>query len=119
VKPIASADFSPKQQQYKAPTLLDAPGAVENDGKTIVWGGAQSLYGLTSREIELVKQKLGTKSIDYIRTEQIKGLMASKSCAEIVQHFRGRKGYRSSVIKHTHAALSQAKQENDRNSGAK
>jgi hypothetical protein len=114
MKPIATSDFSQKQQQYKPPTLLDAAGFVENDGKTIVWGGTQSLYGLTDREIELVKQKLGTKSIDHLRTEQIKGLMASKSCAQIVQQFRHRKGYGSSTIKHTHAALSQAKQENNR-----
>lgn len=116
---IAKSDLTEKQAQYKAPTLLDAAGYFENDRKTIVWGGTESAHGLTPLEVELVKKSLRTKSIDFVRTQQIKSLMASKSCAQIVQHFRGKKGYKQSTIKHTHAALSQARRENIQNSGAK
>jgi len=91
-------------------SLLNAPGADMGNG-VIEWGGSEALTGLTEREVELVKKKLGVKRVNYIRTLAVKSLMKSKSCAEIVRHFRGRKGYRESTIKHTHAALSQAASE--------
>lgn len=116
---LTNSNTAEPEQWHKPTALVDAPGRLENDGKTIVWGGTSTITGLTDREIELVKKKLKTQTVDYLRTEQVKALMETKTCAEIVMHFRGKKGYRSSTIKHTHAALSQYKRELARKSGAK
>lgn len=107
-----------KIEVEQTPTLMKAPGVVVGP-TAIEWGGSAGGYGLSDREVELVKQKLGVKSVDVLRTQQIKSLMKSKTCVQIVQHFRGRKGYRSSTIKHTHAALSQAEREKRSQGGAK
>jgi len=115
---MIESSTAPAEKRERVKTLLDAVGYNESQ-TTIVWGGTGSVHGLTDREIDLVKKKLNTKSIDYVRTGQIKSLMASRSCAQIVQHFRHKKGYGSSTIKHTHAALSQAQREKARESGAK
>ena len=114
---MIKSSTAPAEKRERQKTLLDAVGY--NDGLTIVWGGTESLHGLTPREIELVKKKLNVKEVHLIRTSQIKSLMESRTCAQIVQHFRHKKGYGSSTIKHTCAALSQAKQEKARESGAK
>lgn len=104
---------SNKAEVRQRPNLFSAPGHEQRAG-VIEWGGSECLTGLTEREVDLVKKKLGTKSVNYTRTLAVKSLMQSKTCAQIVQHFRGKKGYRESTIKHTHAALSQAAAEKSR-----
>lgn len=103
---LIESDSAPQQRRH-TPNLLNAPGAKVGE-TTIEWGGSEALTGLTEREIELVKEKLGVDKVNYIRTLAVKSLMKSKKCVEIVQYFQGKKGYRESTIKHTHAALSQA-----------
>ena len=115
---ISESERQATEPQRDRPSLLKAPGSKVGP-TSIEWGGTEALTGLTDREVELVKKKLGTKSVNYIRTLSVKSLMKSKTCSEIVQYFRGKKGYRESTIKHTHAALSQAEAEKQRLSGAK
>lgn len=109
-----SGAFRPRRKA----SLVDAVGDDIRPG-VIEWGGTAALTGITDREAELVKQKLGVKKVDYARTMQVKSLMRSKKCGEIVLHFRGKKGYKESTIRHTHAALSQAEAERAALCGAK
>lgn len=94
------------QQRIKKPSLLTAPGVLE--GKAIVWGVSNVCAELTEQEIEAIKKHTGRKTVNYVRAMAIKSLMQSKTCAQIVRHFRGKRGYGQTTIKNIHAALSNA-----------
>lgn len=93
-------------QPRKSPTLADAPGVVVNNGLTIEWAATNAGADLTAQELEAVRKEAGVKSVNTVKVLQIKSLMRTKTCAQIVAHFRGRKGYRERTIKRYHAALS-------------
>lgn len=95
-------------QPTKHPTLADAPGVVVNDGRTIEWAATNAGADLTAQELDAVRKETGMKSVNTVKVLQIKALMRTKTCAQIVAHFRGRKGYRERTIKRYHAALSKA-----------
>lgn len=102
---------SPKKKAAPArpkrvPTLADAPGVVVNNGLTIEWAATNAGADLTAQELEAVRKETGMKSVNTVKVLQIKALMRTKTCAQIVAHFRGRKGYRERTIKRYHAALS-------------
>ena len=104
---------SPKKKTTPAPprrvpTLVDAPGIQVNDGLTWEWAATNVGADLTAQELEAVRNETGIKSVNAAKVLQIKALMRTKTCAQIVAHFRGRKGYRERTIKRYHAALSKA-----------
>lgn len=98
----------PAAQPTKRPTLADAPGVVVNDGLTIEWATTNAGANLTAAELENVRNEAGVQRLNTAKVLQIKALMRTKTCAQIVAHFRGRKGYRERTIKRYHAALSKA-----------
>jgi hypothetical protein len=94
-------------EKHAPKSLIDAPAVVteQTGGMVVVWGeGAPT--GLTSDEIEAVR-KAGHR---LFKGEAVKALMGHKTCAQIVAHFKGRRGYSASTIRHIHAALSAKKQ---------
>ncbi len=109
IRPGASTTKKPRPAQpTKRPTLADAPGVMVNDGRTIEWAATNAGADLTAQELENVRKETGIKSVNTAKVLQIKTLMRTKTCAQIVAHFRGRKGYRERTIKRYHAALSKA-----------
>ena len=93
-------------ERIKKPSLLEARGV--QVGKSIVWGESNVCNELTEIEIEAIKKHTGRKTVNYVRALAIKSLMQSKTCAQIVRHFKGRQGYSERTIKGIHAALSKA-----------
>jgi len=92
---------APKSEAQKhAPSLLTAKGVVTDNG-TVVWGEATPTT-LTEAEIKAVR----AAGFRPFKGEAIKALMGHKSCAEIVRHFKGRRGFSASTVRHIHAALS-------------
>lgn len=102
----AAQKKQPKAQPRRVPTLADAPGVVVNGGLTIEWAATNQGANLTPQELDAVRRETGAKSVNTVKILQIKALMRTKTCAQIVAHFRGRKGYRERTIKRYHAALS-------------
>lgn len=94
----------PKRVQRKS--LITAPGV--QVGKSVVWGASNVCAELTEAEIEAIKKYTGRKKVNYVRALAIKSLMQSKTCADIVRHFRGKRGYSERTIKGIHSALSKA-----------
>lgn len=89
--------------------LSKAPGFVVNGGKTIEWGcGTGQILELSELERRLICQKCGLKKAPEARALNIKRLMQHKTAAQIVAHFRGRKGYGERMVYGIHAALSEA-----------
>lgn len=87
-----------------APSLLTAKGVVTDNG-TVVWGEATPTT-LTEAEIKAVR----AAGFRPFKGEAIKALMGHKSCAEIVRHFKGRRGFSASTVRHIHAALAASRQ---------
>lgn len=109
IRPQASPTKKPRPAQpTKRPTLADAPGVVVNGGLTIEWAATNAVSNLTATELENVRKETGVQHLNTAKVLQIKALMRTKTCAQIVAHFRGRKGYRERTVKRYHAALSKA-----------
>lgn len=107
IRPGKAAQKKQKPAQpRRVPTLADAPGVVVNNGLTIEWAATNQGANLTPQELEAVRKEAGAKTANAAKILQIKALMRTKTCAQIVAHFRGRKGYRERTIKRYHAALS-------------
>ena len=105
-QPGKSAKPKQERTQTKTPTLANAPGV--KVGLSIVWEHGNKSDGLTPVEVQTIRKETGHKSLNDFRILQIKNLMQTKTCAQIVAHFRGRKGYSERTIKRYHAALSKA-----------
>lgn len=89
----------------KAPkTLLDAHGVRE--GGSMVWAHGNAPTGITQQERESIRRMMRTKEINEPLALAIKGLMLTRTRAQIVAHFRGRKGKSKSTIEKYYAALS-------------
>lgn len=98
--------------------LMAARGTwVAND--CVEWVVTPETHGLTDREVELIKKKLGVTGIDYPRALAIKQMMTTKKCVDIIIHFRGVRKFSASTIKKIHAALSQAEREGAAKKSAK
>lgn len=93
-------------QREKRPSLLTAQGV--KVGLSIVWGESNVCNELTELEIEAIKKHTGRKKVNYVRALAIKSLMQSKTCADIVRQYHGRRGYSERTIKGIHAALSRS-----------
>jgi hypothetical protein len=107
IRPRASSGKpARKAPPTKRPTLADAPGVVVNGGLTIEWAATNAGADLTAAELENVRKRTGLKSLNAAKVLRIKTLMRTKTCAQIVQHFAGRKGYCERTIRRYHAALS-------------
>lgn len=98
-----------KQPQEQKQSLLDAPGV--RSGTGIEWKVGNAHTELTAREIELVKQKCGTKTVNIARVLTIKNMMRFKTISQIAKEMKGRKGYSERYVAAIHAALSQSKGE--------
>lgn len=86
-----------------APSLLTAQGVVtEQTGGIVVEWGTDAPTTLTDAEIKAVR----AAGFRPFKGEAVKALMGHKSCAEIVRHFKGRRGFSASTVRHIHAALS-------------
>lgn len=86
-----------------APSLLTAKGVVtEQTGGIVVEWGTNAPTTLTEAEIKAVR----AAGFRPFKGEVVKALMGHKSCAEIVRHFKGRRGFSASTVRHIHAALS-------------
>lgn len=83
-----------------APSLLNAQGVITDNG-TVVWGEITPT-ALTDAEIKAVR----AAGFRPFKAEAVKALMGHKTCAEIVRHFKGRRGFSASTVRHIHAALS-------------
>lgn len=104
--------FQPGKRQEKKqitrpiqkPTLADAQGI--QVGKSIEWAHGNGSDNLTPEQLEFVRRETGVKSLPTVLVVQIHTLMRTKTCAQIVAHFAGRKGRTERTIKRYHAALS-------------
>ena len=89
--------------QTPAPSLLTAQGVVtEQPGGIVVEWGTDTPAALTEAEIKAVR----AAGFRPFKAEAVKALMGHKTCAEIVRHFKGRRGFSASTVRHIHAALS-------------
>lgn len=89
--------------QTPAPSLLNVQGVVtEQTGGIVVEWGTDAPKALTEAEIKAVR----AAGFRPFKAEAIKALMGHKTCAEIVRHFKGRRGFSASTVRHIHAALS-------------
>jgi hypothetical protein len=86
--------------QTPPPSLLNAQGVITDNG-TVVWGEITPT-ALTDAEIKAVR----AAGFRPFKAEAVKALMGHKTCAEIVRHFKGRRGFSASTVRHIHAALS-------------
>jgi hypothetical protein len=89
--------------------LTAAPARLINNGLTIEWGSndATGLF-LTEKEKRLICQKCGLKKVNEARALAVKSLMQFKTAAQIVAHFKGRRGMGERMVYGIHAALSEA-----------
>lgn len=92
--------------QTPAPSLLTAQGVVtEQPGGIVVEWGTDTPAALTEAEIKAVR----AAGFRPFKAEAVKALMGHKTCAEIVRHFKGRRGFSASTVRHIHAALAASK----------
>lgn len=90
-------------------TLADAHGV--SVGKSIEWAHGNNASELTQAERLALLECCGWKEVKEWKALAVKSLMATKSCAQIVHHFRARKGMKESTVKNIHRALSKARGE--------
>lgn len=96
-----------KSQPRKVPTLADAPGV--KVGMSIEWAHGNRSDELTAEEIESIRRETGCKTVNTFRAIQIKNLLLTKTPAEIVRHFKGKRGYRERTVRGICSALSKAR----------
>jgi hypothetical protein len=96
----------PAQRRAGKKTLLDASGV--QVGQAIEWAHGGNASEITDAERRALLECCGWKEVRYWKALAVKSLMATKSCAEIVRHFRARKGMKESTVKNIHRALSKA-----------
>lgn len=94
--------------QAKRPSLADAPGEVVDDGRAFQWATTNAGAHITPCEMEKVSRETGVQKLNTVKVLQIKSLMRTMTCAQIVAHFKGRNGYKERTIKRYHSALSKA-----------
>lgn len=94
--------------QAKRPSLVDAPGEVVDEGRAIQWASTNARAHITPGEMEKVSRETGVQNLNTAKVLQIKSLMRTMTCAQIVAHFKGRSGYKERTIKRYHAALLKA-----------
>mgnify|MGYP003440106844 FL=1 len=85
-------------------SLTDAHGVVEGNG--ISWQHGNAPTTLTGAEKKEICRALGVKQVKEAKALMIKRYMVTKSCAQIVAAFNGRKGWSESYITKVHSALS-------------
>jgi len=85
-------------------SLTDAHGVVEGNG--IAWQHGNAPTTLTGAEKKEICRALGVKQVKEAKALMIKRYMVTKSCAQIVAAFKGRKGWSESYITKVHSALS-------------
>lgn len=98
-----------KSQPRKVPTLADAPGV--KVGMSIEWAHGNRSDELTPEEIEFIRRETGCKTVNTFRAVQIKNLLLTKTPAEIVRHFKGKRGYRERTVRGICSALSKVRGE--------
>jgi hypothetical protein len=94
--------------QAKRPSLADAPGEVVDDGRAIQWAATNAGAHITPGEMEKVRRETGVQNLNTQKVLQIKALMRTMNCSQIVARMKGRKGYSERTVKRYHAALSKA-----------
>ena len=85
---------------------LENANVIEERPGVFVWAHGSGDKPLTPAQLEFIRRETGCKSLNVVRIQAIKAMMRTKTCAQIVAHFRGRKGYKERTIKRYHAALS-------------
>lgn len=103
-QPGKSAQPKPRKIQSKTPTLADAPGV--KVGLSIEWSHGNRSDELTPQEVAAIMRETGCKTVKTFRAVAIKNLMLTKTPAEIVRHFKGKKGYKERTIRGICSALS-------------
>lgn len=93
-----------KRETPREKSLLNAAGV--QVGQAIEWAHGNMPSSLTERERRNICAALGVKKINEPRCLEIKRCMATMTCARIVKHFKGRRGFSESWITKVHAALS-------------
>lgn len=86
--------------------LSKVPGVQK--GGAIVWAHGNAAEYLSNAERAALLECCGWKDVHEGKALRVKELMPSKTCAQIIAHFRGRKGWKESTIKNIHRALSRA-----------
>lgn len=100
-------NFSTSPRPAKKPakkTLMHAHGV--KVGRSIEWAHGNTSGELTDAERAALMECCGWKRVQEWKALAVKSLMVTKSCAQIVHHFRARKGMKESTVKNIHRALS-------------
>jgi hypothetical protein len=108
IRPVKTTIKKPVTPQAKRPTLADAPGEVVDDGRAIQWATTNAGAHITPVELQKVSMETGVQNLNTAKVLQIKSLMRTMTCAQIVVRMKGRKGYSKRTIERYHAALSKA-----------
>lgn len=104
---IARFDKPAPKEREKKITILDAPGVAVGMG--IEWKVGNIPNEITERDRIEVCKALGVKQIKKAKCLLIKQMMITHTCAQIVAHFKGRRGWSESWITKVHSALSKPK----------
>lgn len=108
IRPKAIPKTTIQRDIRKVVSLADAPAILVNDGKTLEWSFGNATAAVTPDELKKVSRATGIQTLNPEKVRQIKSLMLTMTCAQIVKHFRGRNGYAERTIKRYHAALSKS-----------
>ena len=96
----------PKKREHR-PALEHVPGV--RVGMAIEWAHGNNPRELTSADVYALQKYAGWKDVSGVKAFkalQVKSLMQSKTCAQIVRHFAGKNGMKERTVKRIHAALS-------------
>ena len=97
----------PAKEREKKITILDAPGV--DVGRAVEWKVGNIAATITERDRAEICRALCVKQIKTAKCLTVKQMMSTKTCAQIITYFKGRRGWSESWITKVHAALSKAK----------
>lgn len=97
----------PAKEREKKVTILDAPGV--EVGQAVEWKVGNIAATITERDRAEICRALGVKQVKTAKCLTVKQMMNTKTCAQIIAYFKGRRGWSASWITKVHAALSAAR----------